>query len=479
MLRTYLVPVAFVGACFGDGGKNPDAGGDHPDATTPHPPATHFETEAENRPVPSSGLPDGFNWYVSYAGVRFWQTIDLDGDGFEDIVQTGDTAVTEHVWDAGGAPHWKVFAGGAAGWSTGAIDWPVPPNGRPEGFFSANTTGYNREWVTIYLDGDDRPDLVHTMDPATGKVWDATGARHWKVYLGKASGGFDPTGIAWPVPDSGTDAGFAQANIQWAPYCWQTRDITGDGRPDLIQTMDPATAKVWDVASAPHWKVFENTGTGFALQPMLWSVPSSGTEWGFRVTEQEWAYEHWLTRDLDGDGKLDLVQTADPATGTVWDAAGEPYWKVFAGGASGFAAMPTSWRVPASGLAEGFFQAYAFQDYRRWTLIDLDGDDKLDLVQTGDTSHAARVWDAAGSPYWKMFTNTGSGFSLELYRWPVPRGTADGFSDVERASANLHWIVIDTDHDGYRDLVQTMDPATSMVWDATGAAYWKVYRGRP
>jgi hypothetical protein len=475
--------LAAVAACGGSDKAMPDASssadsGATADSNPPRMPATKFAPQAINFSMPSSGLFDGFCSASSFANTRHWTTTDLDGDGFFEVVHSGDTAFTQRVWDATGNPYWKVYAGGATGWAATALNWTVPTNGRSDGFFAAGATGAGAEWVVLDMDGDKRLDLIQSADPATSTVWDAQGVAHWKVFLGTSSG-FATSPVAWRVPASGTTAGFTTTSMRSGNWVWSTFDITKDGKPDLVQTSDPVTGKVWDAASAAHWKVFENTGAGFATSPTLWSVPSSGTSYGFRATTMSSGVEQWVTVDLDLDGRLDIVQTADTATNTVWDAAGAPYWKVFRGTASGFEPAPKTWRVPKSGLSDGFYMARAELSQRRWLLVDLDGDGDLDLVQTGDTAFTRRVWDATGNPYWKVFANTGDGFTDELHRWSVPMGPTDGFTDASMSVAPLNWFVADVDHDGYRDLVHTMNPATSTVWDATGPAYWKVYRGQP
>lgn len=481
----WLMAAVLVAACGGSGSSStPDASSNVDadpgvDSNPPRVPATRFDVQAMNIGIPGSGLTDGFAMHTSFASARYWTTTDLDGDGFLDVAHTADTAFSARVWDATGNPYWKVYAGSASGWATTAANWSVPKNGRAEGFYAAGITGgTGTEWTLLDMDGDKRLDLIQSVDPATNTVWDPQGVAHWKVFLG-TSGGFAATPVSWRVPPSGTSAGFTAATMRSGTWQWVTIDVTRDGKPDLVQTADPVTGKVWDQASAPHWKVFENTGAGFATSPTLWTVPASGTLNGFRATSTANGVEQWATVDLDNDGRLDLVQTADTQTGTVWDPAGAPYWKMFRGTASGFEATPKSWRVPRSGLSDGFYMARADFDYRRWLLVDIDGDSDLDLVQTADTAFARRVWDATGNPYWKVFANTGNGFSEDLHRWPVPMGPTDGFAEATAALGNRNWFLADVDRDGYRDLVHTMNPATSQVWDATGAAYWKVYRGRP
>ncbi|MCK5795670.1 MAG: FG-GAP repeat protein [Deltaproteobacteria bacterium] len=41
-------------------------------------------------------------------------------------------------------------------------------------------------------------------------------------------------------------------------HVWQTGDLDGDGRPDLLWSADPNARKIWGQAAAPHWKIFFN-----------------------------------------------------------------------------------------------------------------------------------------------------------------------------------------------------------------------------
>jgi len=476
--RALVVVLLGAVACGGGDGSGADAGnGDGGGADSGIPstvnPSNRFALESLDWAVPGSGFDDGFVQPSSATSYRYWTTFDVDGDRRPDIVQTGATDLSQSAWDAAGSPYWKVYRGGDERWSAAAMQWKVPASGGSSGFFATSDSG----WQTFDLTGDGLPDLVQTADPATSYVWDLGGDPFWKVFVNDGEGGFAKQPMNWPVPDSGTSYGFHTPRYASSTWHWATMDIDGDRRADLVQTADPATGTIWDETGAPHWKVFRNTGDGFDREATVWSVPGSGTTGGFYTPVANTTY-HWLIVDLDDDGHADLVQTADPATGSVWDVAGEPYWKLFAGEESGFAASPDEWSVPPNGLGEGFYDASSSSAYRRWSVIDIDGDRDLDLVQTGDVSHDYRVWDASGDPYWKVWRNTGAGFSAELYRWPVPRsGTEYGFFHAEFANQYMSWILLDADADGHPDLIETMDPSTGMVWDATGSPYWKIFRG--
>jgi hypothetical protein len=470
-----LAPLAI--ACGGDGGgAGPDAGSDQVDSGVPTvvEPSNRFSFAAEDWRVPASGFDEGYAQPSSSAAYRYWGTLDVDGDRRPDIVHTGATDQSESAWDAGGSPFWKLYRGSADGWSADMVKWKVPPSGET-GFYSLGLPGGG--WNTFDITGDGLLDLVQTADPATGMVWGNGEDPHWKVFENDGDGGFILPERMWPVPDSGTSYGFSVFQWSSAPGFWTTMDIDGDRRPDLVQTADPATSAVWDEAGSPHWRVFANTGDGFDRDPTLWSVPPSGTTGGFYCWFAD-STAHWRVLDLDGDGRADLVQTSDPATGAVWDPAGAPYWKLFAGGPEGFSASGSQWSVPPNGLGEGFFDAFWSASYRWWWLIDIDGDRDLDLVQTGDSAQDHRVWDAAGDPYWKVWRNDGARFSAELHRWAVPKsGTEEGFYLVASLNGGSSWSLMDADADGRLDLVQTGDPSTGRVWDAAGSPYWKVFLG--
>lgn len=476
--RALVVLLLAAVACGGGDGSGADAGngdGGGSDSGVPSTvdPSTRFALESQDRAVPESGFDDGFAQPWSATSYRYWSTLDVDGDERPDIVQTGATDLSQSAWDAAGSPYWKVFRGDSERWSAAAMQWKLPASGGSSGFFAVADSG----WQTFDLTGDGLPDLVQTTDPATGTVWDHDGDPFWKVFANDGEGAFARQPITWRVPDSGTTYGFNTTRTSSSYWHWDTLDIDGDRKPDLVQTADPATGTVWDATGARHWKVFPNTGEGFDTDGAAWSVPDAGVSSGFYATRETGSY-HWRVMDLDDDGRVDLVQSADPATGAIWDAAGEPYWKVFSGDGAGFAAEPDKWPVPKNGLAEGFYDADSTSAYRLWTVVDIDGDRDLDLVQTGDVSHDSRVWDASGDPYWKVWRNEGAGFSAELYRWPVPKnGTEDGFYRTDSQDAYTTWTLIDADADGHPDLVQTEDPSTGRVWDATGSPYWKVFLG--
>jgi len=59
--------------------------------------------------------------------------------------------------------------------------------------------------------------------------------------------------------------------------------------------------------------VYRNMGKGFATTPTSWTVPTLDTAEGFYLTSGSSSSGgvDWATMDLNGDGRLDLVQTAE------------------------------------------------------------------------------------------------------------------------------------------------------------------------
>ena len=110
--------------------------------------------------------------------------------------------------------------------------------------------------------------------------------------------------------------------------------------------------------------------------------------------------------DISGDGRIDLVQTADSsrAGGHVWTDDDGDYWRVWRGKDGGFEAAPRRFRVPSSGLSDGFYSMTAAQNSRWYTMVDVDGNGTADLVHTGDNMRdGGHAWRDDTGPYWRVW----------------------------------------------------------------------------
>ncbi|OQB10238.1 MAG: hypothetical protein BWY17_04354 [Deltaproteobacteria bacterium ADurb.Bin207] len=300
---------------------------------------------------------------------------------------------------------------------------------------------------------------------------------------------FSSTPLNWRVPAQSEVLESQGASIHAiADSDYSLFDIDGDGRPDLVFTSvrlgsGHITETTPGAGTAnPHWNVHLNTGSGFSTKPIPWPVRSES----YHPPSFSKGQAHWATFDIDGDGKVDFVETSDPdALDSPWGASGPtPHWKVYLGTGTGFSSTPLNWRVPAqSEVLESqgaSIHAIADSDY---SLFDIDGDGRPDLVFTSvrlGSGHITETTPGAGTanPHWNVHLNTGSGFSTKPIPWPV---RSESYHPPSFSKGQAHWATFDIDGDGKVDFVETSDPdALDSPWGASGPTpHWKVYLGTP
>jgi hypothetical protein len=350
----------------------------------------------------------------------------------------------------------------------------------------ANSATGSSFWSTIDVSGDGRPDLVHTMNPLSmGPFVSMAGSLTdgWLLKRGIANG-FDAATATLSVPRiTGLSTGLDRLVNDTSTRRWLLAEMTGDALIDLVITADPTTDNVWAVNFRTGWVVCPGTATGFGPFtgcPSL-SVPDNGVAGGFKsATSFATATRRvWLLADLNGDGRSDLVQTMNPAgatTGEPFLNGATPFWKVwlnvYGTGARDtlYAATPTQWTVPTN----LFSTPSSASPPQLWQLIDLDGDQRPELVQTADPATGRPF----AGPSWRVFSSnsTMTGFSPRGASWTVPIGPGlDGFRSVSGTS----WTVIDVTGDGLPDLVQFRDPTTGLAFNDLNGSYWRVYPGLP
>lgn len=450
--------------------------------------------------VPPSGLADGFFATDSSAGERTWATVDLDGDGVRDLVQTADPASADsRAFHDGAGSYWRFFKGSRSGFAATPERFAVPESGAADGFFATEVSSGPRAWLLVDLDGDRRPELVQTADPARSEgaaFRDAAGS-YWRVF---ANGGasFSRVATRFPLPDAGLSAGFATANAANQAQQWRLFDVDGNGLLDLVQTANPqhTGAFVFSDAAGVFWKRTRMLRAGdagtmamFASYTERFVVPPLASADGLFATafaSSPVGSRFWTTRDITGDGVADLVITADPARagGAVWSDVTGPYWTVFRGLASGgFRSSETRIALPPSGLGDGFYAdgADGSRPGRAWFVADLDADGYLELVQTmdPDRSERAAFRDDLGD-YWRVYRLREGTLQRRPMRLGLPSsGTAGGFYARTASFASRVWNLVDLDGDGKQDLVQTASPADggTHVWNDSAGAHWRVWFG--
>lgn len=479
-----------------------------------------------------------------------------DGDAPAPDACTSECEVGETVCDGALAMKTCVAAGGGCGaWGPSApcagseaclgdacahqateafseppLEWPVPVGGADDaGFYALSGApgglGAHR-WTTLDLDGDGRLDLVVTgiAGAKEGFNWFTRvpghgDAPHWLVWWNDGQG-FAASPVQWPVPDGGAaDAGFNASSGSpggLGADAWTLADLDGDGLVDLVVTGQGEAKQGYDwftrvlgYPDKPHWEIHWNTGAGFASEPEPWLLPYGGAaDAGFSTlsgTPGGVGHSAWATLDLDGDGKLELVVTgiAGDKPGYDWftRVLGFPndrHWDVHWSTGGGFSGAPQAWPVPARGTSDaGLPAASGSPDAVGddvWALLDLDGDDRLDLVVTGQAGAKegytwfSRVLGHPDAPRWETYSGTPTGFSSEPTAWPVPSGGADdaGFFAVAGTPGALggqSWTVTDVSGDGLPDIVVTAtgEAEPGYEWFAKVLGYpttprWQVWK---
>ena len=218
-----------------------------------------------------------------------------------------------------------------------------------QGFAPVDTTNLGNQFTGVFrlgdVTGDKLADLVQLYEGAAGEV---------EASLFQATGqGFSPV--------STTNLGNSYVGV------YLLGDVDGDGRADVVQIYQGAGGEA-------EASFFRSTGNGFA--------PVGTTDLGNTFTGT------FLLGDVDGDGRADIVQIYQ-------GASGEAEASYFRSTGNGFAPIGTT------DLGNSFTGTFL--------LGDVNGDGRADLVQV--------YQGAQGEAEASIFLSTGDGFG--------PLGTTD------------------------------------------------------
>ncbi|MEL1242849.1 T9SS type A sorting domain-containing protein [Flavobacterium sp. DGU11] len=208
---------------------------------------------------------------------------------------------------------------------------------------------------------------------------------------------------------------------------------------------------------------------GFTSPALQWNIPIVTDNSEYRAA---WDYHQLI--DMDGDGKIDLVDTENQATESIPEVflnGSQKYWKVYLGNGTSFSATAIQWNIPINTDTSDYRMSW---DYH--TLIDMNGDNKPDFVDTENqsTESIPEVFANGSQKYWRVYLNTGSGFSPTPTQWNIPISTD---SSDYLLSYDYHTI-IDMNGDKKPDFVDTENQATENISDVFlngSQKYWKVY----
>ncbi|MCA9521231.1 MAG: VCBS repeat-containing protein [Myxococcales bacterium] len=350
--------------------------------------------------------------------LRLYALMDMNGDERPDLV------VTYVYGETVGTDAWQVYLNEGKGFAATPLSWPTP--------FGASRTDTLDEvypWHIYSLrdmNGDKRPDLVVAY-----RYGDDVGSDHWLVYLNDGSG-FAKTPLVWPIPFSAYRPDTLE--VEYPERVYTLVDMDGDERPDLVVTFVSG-----QTVGASDWLVYRNTGDGFAQTPLSWPLPFPANR---PDTQHEPnAYRIYTLRDLDGDRRPDLVLTF-----TYGQPSAQKQWLVYHNGGDGFSATPLVWSVPF--VANRPQTVDVEYPDRIYTLADMDGDDRPDLLITW-------VYDqSVGTHNWLVHRNTGSGFDTTPRCFPIPFRATRPDSRLDTSPLRLY-ALLDMDADKRPDLVLT------------------------
>ncbi|CAM3497876.1 Por secretion system C-terminal sorting domain-containing protein [Flavobacterium longum] len=262
---------------------------------------------------------------------------------------------------------------------------------------------------------------------------------------------------------------------------------------------------------------------GFGTTPTNWPIPQGGhtystINYGFDAVagtdDGELGDQTWSVLDINGDGKPDLVVTAQNVEfeqfsnqAIAFGSGSNRYWKVYLNNGNGFSANSINWPIPQGG------HTYSTIDYgfdaladtaggtlgdQTWSVLDMNNDNKPDLVVTAETvefaqfSNQAIAFGTGSNRYWKVYMNTGSGFNTTAVNWPIPQGGHtystinygfDALADTAGSTlGDQTWSVMDINADGKPDLVVTAQSTEfaqfsnqPIAFGSGSNRYWKVY----
>jgi hypothetical protein len=286
---------------------------------------------------------------------------------------------------------------------------------------------FNGGFCNTGISCDQREDLIHLYSDASSRmaasVYASAGSKFTKIDAGFNLGGVAQVMTLLPV------------------------DMNGDQKTDIL--------KLWDNAGGMGWEVFTSNGSAYtgAWGPSsgslgtypaiafltgdynrdgmtdLFQVYQNGSRIGLQIyTSTGSAYEtsvradisgnpalKYLTGDIDGDGRTDIIN--------LWNNSGRLGVQVYHSPSIGIAYFTNS-NIGGSGAME-------------FLTGDIDGDGKTDIFQ---------LWNNSGTLAVEVYRSTGTGFVLN----------SPNSVNLGNASA-IKYMVSDMNGDGKSDIVKLVD----------------------
>jgi RHS repeat-associated protein len=297
-----------------------------------------------------------------------WLPLDVNGDGKSDFVQ---------LWNNGGNLAAIVYTSSGCGFTTTA-----------SGNLGSGATYL--DILTGDVNGDGRADII--------QVWNNGGKAAFVVFTGNANGSFTLSASVTSTAGAGA-------------VKWLAGDVNSDGKTDVIQ--------IWDNYGTANYILHTSDGT----KPVAITSGSLGTAPDA---------SRWLTGDVNGDGKTDIVR--------MYDIEGCYFYDEYMG------YIPTCWTAGvslylATTTTTGYENVYntdlgVDSEGLAWLIGEVNGDGKGDLIH---------VFNSGGNLAVTSYVSTGASF---VGAWS---------SSLGYSAASTSIMAGDINGDGKTDIIQAYD----------------------
>ena len=321
----------------------------------------------------------------------------------------------------------KIQEFDAAGSSLPEISLAFPTAPAQAYGFSSYTAGVDTclvscgKWETGDVNGDGKMDLIHFANDAGNVV----------TWLSNGNGGFTPVSFSTSADGCLVSCG-----------SWQIGDVDADGRADLVHVAtDTGLVITWFsngdgtyrttsytgsdqcLVSCGRWLSGDVNGDGRTDQihiatdtglVITWLSNGDGT---YGVASYSGSDQclvscgRWLSGDVDGDGKTDLIHLAtDTGVALTWKSNGDGSFNI----------------VSYTSTADQCLASCG-----SWQAVDINGDGKTDFVHFAADTGLVVSWVSLGNGTYGPVTFTGSDQCIvSCGTWQVGDLNGDGFSDL-------------------------------------------------